>query len=220
MALLAFGTAPPLLPKSHRCYAPWLERRCYDRACAYCTEHARALQIDHVVPASLAPERSKDPTNLLPACSVCNGPLGKWDYHPAKTGRKKCPGDTHGYPALDPRVDDVAILYNVRHSGELEVNDGEQYLRALWNRDVLFRLNRPKLVAWRKQSLEIAEAARTLADSSPRPATPSTEGNPLSLLIGLLSQRLLFFELFELPLHEHVRARAEQLRSTAVRSAA
>ncbi len=116
------------------------------------------LEVDHVEPESLSPSRAKDPTNLLPACGTCNGPTGKWDYHPQKRPRKKCPTDDHGFLALDPRSDDFASLYEVQPDGKLVVCSGPAEDRALWNRDVLFRLDRPQLKKWRQQTLCSAPA--------------------------------------------------------------
>lgn len=210
MALLELGTAPAIDAKSHRDYLPWLAHRCFDRACAYCLEHARVLEVDHVEPESLNPVRAKDPTNLLPACGTCNGPTGKWDYHPNKLPRKKCPKDDHGFHALDPRNDDVAALYEIRTDGELDVRPGSAHERALWNRDVLFRLNRPKLKKWRQQTLDLVEGAEQLTEAVAA-AGSGVDADAVrrrDLLVRLLADRLLFIELFEVPLTDDLRTLA------------
>jgi hypothetical protein len=199
MALLQLGAAPAIHAKSHRAYLPWLAHRCFDRACAYCLEHARVLEVDHVEPESLNEARAHDPSNLLPACGTCNGPTGKWDYHPLKLPRNKCPKDDHGFYALDPRSDDVAALYAVQADGALDVRPGPAHDRALWNRDVLLRLNRPKLKKWRQQTLDlvaVAEQLLTLAASGPDPEALRRR----DLLVRLIADRLLFIELFEIPM--------------------
>lgn len=214
MALLNLGDAPQIEAKSHRDYLPWLAHRCFDRACAYCLEHARVLEVDHVEPESLKPSRAKDPTNLLPACGTCNGATGKWDYHPAKVARKKCPWDAHGFAALDPRSDDVASLYAVTTDGGLDALPGAAHDRALWNRDVLFRLNRRELKKWRRDTLDLVRGAERLVELV---AAAADGGAPevirnRDLLVRLLADRLLFVELFEVPLTDELRALAFGVR--------
>ena len=214
MALLDLGAPPQLTPRSHRDYAPWLAHRCYQRSCAYCLQHGRDLDADHVEPVSLAPLREKDPTNLLPACSYCNGPGGKWDYHPLKSPRLKCAADTHGFFALDPRRDDLAALYEVLNDGRLDVLPGASYDRALWNRDVLLRLNRRNLVIWRADTLRMGAAADHLVELV---ATQGAAASPKlivsrDVMVREVSYRLLFFELFEIPLSTAARAQAEAMR--------
>jgi hypothetical protein len=208
MTLLDLGTAPAIDATSHRDYLPWLAHRCFDRACAYCLEHARVLEVDHVEPVSLNPDRAKDPTNLLPACGTCNGATGKWDYHPQKLRRKKCPRDDHGFTALDPRRDDLAVLYGVEDDGELVVRPGEAHERALWNRDVLFRLNRPKLKKWRQQTLELVKGAEHLTEAVAAMGSVVDPGviGQRDLFVRLVADRLLFIELLEIPLTVDLRA--------------
>lgn len=214
MALLDLGDPPDLIPTRHTDYRPWLEHRCYDRACAYCLEHARVVEIDHVEPEALAPERAKDPKNLLPACATCNGPTGKWDYHPRRNPRKKRPHDDHGFLALDPRADDYARLFEVDGEGDLAVRPGPTAERVLWNRDVLFRLNRPKLRQWRKQAQDLARVAEHLVDAvAAQGAMP--EAGAIArrdALVREVAQRLLFFELFEIALSEELLAQATAMR--------
>jgi hypothetical protein len=214
MSLLDLGSHPHIVPSGHRDYLPWLEHRCYDRACAYCLEHARDLEVDHVEPVTLAPKRRRDPTNLLPACGVCNGPTGKWDYHPLSANRKKCPRDTSGHMVLDPRVDDYAQLYALRDDGSLDVTDGLEHERALWNRDVIFRLNRPKLAGWRRQARDLAEAAEHLVAECPRSRAdaPALALRRRDTIVREVAQRLLFFEIFELDLSTELRVQATAMR--------
>ena len=221
MALLDLGVPPAIAAASHRDYVPWLEHRCFDRTCAYCLEHGRVLEVDHVVPFSLAPGRHKDPTNLLPACATCNGPTGKWDYHPTRKPRKRCPTETHGHLPLDPRSDDYAQLYTVRPDGSLEVNDGAEYDRALWNRTVLFRLDRPNLAKWRRTAQDLARAAESLiADVETRgPNVSPAEIDRRDVIVREVAQRLLFFEIFELHLSAELRSQASAMRD-ALRGAA
>ncbi len=214
MALLAFGTPPVIEARSHRDYAEWLEHRVYDRACAYCLEHARILEIDHVVPEALDQTRSKDPTNLLPACATCNGHTGKWDYHPDLSPRFKCRGDTHGFLALDPRVDDYATLYAVLPDGRVSAHDGEHWTRAEWNASVLFRLNRRTLVLWRRQAMDLARAAEYLVDELERLGTAAlpAAATRCDVIVREVAQRLVFFELFEIALSPALLARATEMR--------
>lgn len=218
MALLDLGEPPELVPLRHTDYRPWLEWACFDRVCAYCLENAQKVEVDHVEPESHAPARVMDPTNLLPACALCNGPHGKWDYHPLRSPRKKCPKDTHGYLALDPRSDDVAELYAVRTDGALDVHDGATYARALWNRDVLFRLNRSKLKQWRAEAQQLAEVAEHLVAEvkAHGDAAPAEQVRRRDVMVGVIAQRLPFFVLFELPLSaellERAQARRDELR--------
>jgi len=213
VALLDLQNPPSICPASYRDYLPWLKYACFDRTCAYCIHHLRDLQVDHVEPVSLAPSRKNDPSNLLPTCATCNGPGGKWDYHPKKLTRRKASKDCHGFLALDPRVDDYGKLYEVGASGVLDVKPGDSYERALWNRDVLFRLNRRNLVRWRSQTLKLAEVAEVLVSE----VMQGSEANLQSIqncntLVHEVAQRLLFFELFDLPLSAALQSQALKMR--------
>lgn len=214
MALLQLGLPPALVARSHRDYLPWLAHRCYDCACAYCLEQARVLEVDHVVPASLAPLRAKDPMNLLPACATCNGHSGKWDYHPEMRDRNKCPNDDHGYLALDPRADDVAVLFELGPNGSLVARPGPDHDRALWNRDVLLRLNRPKLRTWRRQAQDLATVAEQLVEAAAVAGAPAEAIRRRDVIAREVATRLLFFELFELPLSDELRALAGSFRDS------
>lgn len=214
MALLQLGQPPGLTPRRHTEYRPWLEHACFDRACAYCLEHARDVQIDHVIPESLDDSRRLDPSNLLPVCSTCNGPNGKWDYHPLRAERKRCPNETHAFLPLDPRSDDYAALYTVDPRGALQVQDGADYLRALWNCDVLFRLNRKNLKRWRAEALDLGQAAESLVHEVGRSggATTPERHHQRDVVVNEVAKRLLFFEIFELPLSPELLALAQARR--------
>ena len=214
MALLDFGSPPEIKPSSHRDYLPWMAHRCFDRACAYCQENGRVLEVDHVEPESLAPKRKRDPTNLVPACATCNGPTGKWDYHPAQVPRKKCPDDDHGYLALDPRNDDLARLFEVLGDGRLEVKPGPEQGRARWNRDVLFRLNRTKLRDWRKQAQDLLTVAEHLVEVVKTAGSGATAEavRRRDVMVREVALRLVFFELFELPLSPDLLSLATAVR--------
>lgn len=214
MALLDPGPPPEIVARSHRDYLAWIEHWCWDRACAYCLEHARVLELDHVEPESLKPERAKDPTNLLPACATCNGPTGKWDYHPERQPRRKCPDETHGFLALDPRVDDLATLYEVKDDGALDVQPGATYDRAKWNRDVLFRLDRRRLKEWRRQTMDLRQVAEELVAEIAE-AGADASGNARrrrDTIVREIAGRWLFFELFEIALSDELTRQLQAMR--------
>jgi hypothetical protein len=212
MALLDFGPPPTIRNATYADYLPWLEHRCFDETCAYCLESRQKLQVDHITPVSLDETLSHDPDNLLPACSTCNGPSGKWDYHPLKSPRKKSPNDVHGYLALNPKRDDVATLYALCPDGSLTVKAGPSHLAALWNRDVLFRLNRPKLKAWRKQALDLAEVAEQLVAAADQPEVTAEQIRRRDVIVREVAQRLPFFEILDLPLSGPLLSLAQEAR--------
>lgn len=217
MALLELGEPPVLIPRSHTDYAPWLQHRCYDTACAYCAEVAQGKQVDHVVPVSHDDGGKLDPKNLLPACDTCNGAGGKWDYHPLNSNRRKLRADTTGFLPLDPRVDDYALLYEIDPDGTLQPLAGGKHDRAKWNRDVLFRLNRRKLVRWRHQSMQLIEAAERLVVAVTE-ASESERSDVMQnrdTIITEVARRLLLVELFDVHLSRALRELAEAERSRA-----
>jgi hypothetical protein len=93
----------------------------------------------------------------------------------------------------------VAVLYKVQADGSLDVRPGPAHDRALWNRDVLLRLNRPKLKKWRQQTLELVEVTEQLVTAAASRADVDALRRR-DLLVRLVAERLLFIELFEIPL--------------------
>ena len=212
---------PALTPVSARDFAAWLSWSFFDGICAYCALQSRALEVDHVEPASYAKERRLDPGNLLPACRACNGPGGKSDYHPDHVERRRLPRDTTGYSALDPRFDDFGLLFDVLEDGRLSVRPGKEHDRALWNVQVLLKLHLPKKVRARQELMELRAVAERLVehlreeglDASVETSSPTTRlGENARIILNMLARRLLFYDLFSLKLSEDPKALARNRR--------
>ena len=161
MPTLDWGPPPALgVDARYEDYRPWLERAFYLRICAYCLIRHPHLHIDHYEPQKYAPLRLHDPTNLLLACSSCNGKSGKSDYHPEHSARTRLPRDTFGHLVMDVRADDFARLFEISAEGEILARPGPFQQRAVWN-IVLLNLRREAYDKLRKENLDdLATAER------------------------------------------------------------
>lgn len=202
---------PPALsgrPKA-KDFKEWLLGAFWKGVCSYCLLQNRSLEVEHYVPKGFAPTREHDPTNLLLGCSSCNGPGGKWDYHPDDTTRLCQRTDTTGYHVIDVRADDFATLFAVEPSGEIIASPGDEYDRAVWNIALL------GLYQWDAERRELLELLAVCEDALAL-VDEDVPARTLDRLIPLLARRFLFFEILEIPvsqgLAQRVKAKREQLR--------
>ncbi len=190
----------------------------YDHLCAYCLIRTDGIQVEHYVPKSFAPQRKDDPTNLLVACSRCNGSGCKADYHPDYVGRRYHRGDTTGHYVIDLRVDDFAALFAVDEEGGLRARPGESCDRAQWN-IVLLKLDSELLGSRRKELLELRDLCE-FAQAAIGRASSAAEAERLELMLekilATLARHLLFFEVYGLAIGEDV-AKAAMERRDALR---
>lgn len=220
MSRVSLGAPPQLLGVvRYGNYRPWLLRHFFDSLCSYCLLRGEGLDVDHYEPQQYAPGRVDDPSNLLLGCSGCNGPGGKWDYHPLHATRRCRPRDTSGHLVIDVRNDDFAALFSIGPDGAITARPGQQRDRALWN-ITLLKLDLRD--AWRKEVLDLAESCedailglkearrdRTLwLRLARRMGLVKTAGpsfsvdrwdRVLSRLLPELARRALLLEVFEIP---------------------
>lgn len=175
MARLRFSR-PPSLSNSARYsqYKSWLLENLSKDICAYCLQQNRNLEVDHFVPKEFNPGLVRAPSNLLPACRSCNGPSGKWDYHPSYAGRKKLPGDRSGFLPFNIRTDNLAALFSVDQNGRLNAIPGPSHTWAAWNIS-LFRLDVAELDSSRAELVEALDSASFLVDKISDSQTPTIE---------------------------------------------
>jgi hypothetical protein len=203
--------APPDVAADHPAvYRPWLLHAFFEQVCAYCGLPGQVVHLDHVEPQAYAPDRYLDPTNLLPACAECNGPSGKWDYHPQQRARRRLRQDRTGFTVLDPRRDDYARLYEIDAMGHIDARPGVDHERALWNAAVLLRLDRRRAREHRRELQDLRDAAEHLLVEGPI--------ERLDRLVDVMARRFLFFELYDLPMSPNLgrlaRARRDTLRTS------
>jgi len=154
MARIELSTPPPLAAETpYPQYKNWLLDNFFQNLCSYCLIQHESLEVAHYEPQQYAPERANDPTNLLLACRRCNGPAGKWDYHPQYVARQRLLHDQTGFLVLDVRHDNLGELFNLDASGVLRVRQGPHAERAAWN-ILLLKLDIDFLVSHRKRLVE------------------------------------------------------------------
>lgn len=121
-------------------------------ACEFCgvseNNVGGLLTIDHFQPVSKG--GTDEPSNLIYACHRCN--LYKGDYYPQ---------DVHDIMLWNPRIDPFGVHFLATEEGSLDAlsQTGEFSLSQL-------RLNRPQLIAFRRQKIEISEEAHLLKQYS------------------------------------------------------
>jgi hypothetical protein len=211
MARIALS-APPDLPAttSYRQYKNWLLDNFFKNLCSYCLMQHESLEIDHYEPKEYAPGRIDDPTNLLLACRRCNGPAGKWDYHPQYTARKRLPRDQTGFFVLDVRRDNLGELFIPDVSGELKVQRGPHAERATWN-ILLLKLDVDFLVSHRKRLLEKLALCERLVLQLNRTADKQEQIETiLSVLVADLAEHLLFFHALDISISSALRVRLQR----------
>jgi uncharacterized protein (TIGR02646 family) len=204
--------APPSL-KGYQDYKPWLLHHFFDHICSYCLLKSDSLEVDHYEPQKYAPRRVDDPTNLLLACSRCNGPSGKWDYHPAHKKRRCRWRDRSGHHLLDVRRDDFALLFEISADGGIRARSGPEEERANWN-IALLKLDIKSCVQARAQLQDLKEScedALNLLAGGPDPKTrASVERMFRKTLLPELARRALFLRVFEIPVSASLQSEIEQ----------
>lgn len=214
MARLDPGDPPELEDPSYRDFRSWLDEVFFDRTCAYCMIDACQLQIDHYEPQGHAPDRVDDPTNLVLACEICNGPGGKWDYHPHYAKRRSRRSDESGIMVLDVRVDDPACLFTIAHDGTIGARAGLGQIRAMWNIEVL-KLDSRDRTRDREKLMETLDSAERLLEMQRDGRAEASRGEldlVLGRLVELLARARLFFDLLDIPMSEQLRTRVDGAR--------
>ena len=211
MARISLGNPPNLGPNAqYQDYLPWLKRSFFENMCAYCGLPDPAVEIDHYEPRQYAPHRYHDPTNLLLACSRCNGRGGKSDYHHRHQYRTRLPHDRTGFAVIDVRQENPADLLAIGQDGSIDprpVNGSTA--RASWL-IVLLKLRRFGRRRRRKELLDLALACELLLQERRRGNHHAQHA--LNRLMPQLARRLRFFETFDLSLSVGLRAELVLLR--------
>ena len=207
MAKVVLGKAPSQSSgNNYRYYRLWLLTYFFDNICSYCLLRDRNLAVDHYEPQQYAPHRTSDPTNLLLACSRCNGPGGKSDYHPNHKTRRRLPRDKSGYLVIDVRNDDFAQMFGIREDGQIYPKPGKTFDRAAWN-IALLKLDLPLVTQARKENLELlvaCERAVEALNNSKRASVHSAVRAALKKLLPQLIRQMLMFEVFEIPVSKRL----------------
>ena len=208
MAKIVLGNAPSQASgNNYRNYRTWLLKYFFDNICSYCLLRDRNLAVDHYEPQQYAPHRTADPSNLLLACSRCNGPGGKSDYHPCHKTRRRLPHDKTGYLVIDVRNDDFAKMFGIRDDGKIYPKAGKNFDRAAWN-IALLKLDLPLVTQARRENLQMLLACERAVDAlhnSQRASVHSAVQAALQRLLPQLRRQWLLFEVFEIPVSDALR---------------
>ena len=200
MTTIEFGDSPSLKSNaSYTKYREWLEAIFYFKTCAYCLLQHLHLHVDHYEPQKYAPSRINDPTNLLPACSGCNGPGGKSDYHPNHAKRNRLKNHKSGHALIDVRNDDLSKFYEADDNGALKIVKGPNSARAEWNYTLL-DLGRSAYGEARGEYMETLRTAEQTSQALQRRLSRAdTAGLNASLKVSVdyLAKRYRFFEALE-----------------------
>lgn len=207
MALLNL-TEPPEIPGAkYEDYRQWLEANHFDRLCCYCLLHQPSLQIEHFVPKEYpAAEHLKhDPSNLLLACAKCN--RSKSDYHPEHQGRRRQANATHGYEVIDPRTEEYSSFLEVRADGHVEAVDGDPGGRGAWHIG-LTMLDFGARNRDRMELLRLRDAAEVVL------LDEGQQEEIRNLVLDNFADRILFYELFQLPVSDGLMSEAKSRRES------
>lgn len=190
---------PPELAKvsGYGDYDPWLKKNFYFSLCSYCLILDATAQVEHYVPQSFNPDLAEDPTNLLLGCSRCNGPGGKWDYHPDHKKRRRLKSDKTGFLVIDVRADDFGKMYLIGNDGSITAREGDTEDRAKWNITLL------KLDFWKDLRKDVID----LCDGCERLLKAGTHEATLEKFLPVLAKQALFLLVFDLPISKALRDR-------------
>ena len=206
-------SAPPSRPAGgpYQQYKSWLLDNFFNNLCSYCLIQYESLEVDHYEPQEYAPERTNDPTNLLLACRRCNGPAGKWDYHPQYAARRRLPHDNTGFLVLDVRRDNLGALLELDASGELKARQGAHAERTVWN-ILLLKLDIDFLVSYRKRLFEkLNLCERLLLQLGQKVDKQEQIESVLAVLIADLAEHFLLFHALDIPISTALRARLQRV---------
>jgi hypothetical protein len=213
VARLRLTEPPSLVEPGYRDFRPWLDENFYCELCSYCLLYSKSLSIDHYEPQGFAAHRVDDPRNLLLGCSTCQGPAGKWDYHPHYAGRRKWRDDESGYLVIDVRSDDLSEIYELADDGELCPCSGELHGRAVWNMSLL------KLDLYnrhRAECLDFKNRAEEFLELFPAAADEPVLSRILDTLVRFLARRRPFFLAFGVKFSGDLRARIDAVVTAEV----
>jgi hypothetical protein len=207
---------PPSLPPgaSYQQYRSWLLENFFQYLCSYCLIQHESLDIDHYEPQEYRPARINDPTNLLLACRRCNGPAGKWDYHPQYAARRRLPHDHSGFLVLDVRRDNLGAAFALEASGELTIRPGPHAEWAVWN-ILLLKLDLDFLVSHRKRLYEkLMLCERLLLQLTHTGDQQAQIESVLAVLIPDLAEHVLLFHALDIPVSMALSTRLQQVMSS------
>lgn len=216
MPPVALGPWPLLGPKAKfPQYREWLLEHFFYNLCSYCLLQSDSLEVDHYVPKSYDPSLTDAPSNLLLACSSCNGSSGKWDYHPKHAARKRCKDHVAGYQVIDVRCEDFADMFSVDESGEIRGREGsKEQDRANWNIGLLGLDRRASARRDTMRMLRACERGVAALDDPNRVGLRDVVEPMLNDLLPQLRQRALFFRVFGLRMSSALEKRLAELSQT------
>ena len=206
------GEPPNLGEVRYPAYRPWLDYTFFESICAYCGLLDMGVEIDHFEPKKYAPGRIDDPTNLTLGCARCNGRGGKSDYHPLHHRRTRLPHDQSGFMIVDVRVEDPATLFELQDDGTLTARPGASAaVQDRANRNIaLLKLNRYARCVRRRELLALRDACELLV-------AQQAQGDVgvaaiLRRLLPDLARRLMFFEMYDIPISPRLMGALRVLR--------
>ena len=173
-------------------------------------------QIDHIEPQSSAPDRVDDPSNLLPSCSTCNGPGGKWDYHPNNAKRRRFPKVAESI--VNAGSHDYAILFQLdaigsiraRHEthGLMQGSDVSKPSRLSGFAIELFHLNRAALQQQRRDLKRVLTAGQIAFEKAQQGDT--TCRTLFEQLLPTLVRNLSYYQAFDFDFSTELRETLER----------
>jgi hypothetical protein len=204
MATLKLTAPPAPIGRPHyNKYRTWLMDNFYFQMCAYCLISSPAIEIDHYEPQDYARGKVHSPDNLLTACRNCNG-LGKGDFHPLHTSRRKLAGEKIPHFVIDPRKDDYATLFEVSENGSIRGKSGPSKDRADFNLALLL-LTTPWFNNAREQLMTMLTNVE-IGLQKPELLKDEPQGQlALTRTLDAIARYELFFHAFGIPINPKIK---------------